>query len=238
MLCDGQIREVDASRRLDQTEANYLEVIRRKTASLIGLVPAGGDDVGRASRARGHPRGVRESLGLAFQLSDDIMDITSSQLELGKEPGVDMKEGVYTLPVLHALRTSPDREELARILSTGADGELDRALEIVWTETRSSMRAAVREEVARAVTLVERLPARPAQHALVQLARFLSARCGADRRAGDGARTGLRERGILLGSALGKTFTSVPDYYSSYGVVLAVGPRERSSSRWRSRPRS
>ena len=73
-----------------------------------------------------------ESLGLAFQLSDDIMDLTSSQLELGKEPGVDLKEGVYTLPVLHALETSPHRDELARILSTGVHGELlDRALQIV-----------------------------------------------------------------------------------------------------------
>ena len=44
-----------------------------------------------------------ESLGMAFQLSDDIMDMTASQVELGKEPGTDLREGVYTLPVLHAL---------------------------------------------------------------------------------------------------------------------------------------
>jgi heptaprenyl diphosphate synthase len=123
-----------------------------------------------------------ESLGLAFQLSDDIMDITSTQLELGKEPGVDMKEGVYTLPVLHALETSPHREELARILTTGVEGELlDRALEIVaGGDSIEHARTAVRDEVARAVSLVERLPEGPAQHALMQLARFLSARCGAD----------------------------------------------------------
>ena len=67
---------------------------------------------------------------MAFQLSDDIMDITASQLELGKEPGVDMKEGVYTLPVLHSLAQGEDRAELARLLGQGAlDGErLDRAL--------------------------------------------------------------------------------------------------------------
>ena len=61
------------------------------------------------------------------------MDITATQMELGKEPGVDLKEGVYTLPVLHALAHDERREELARILGHGApDGEmLDRALEIV-----------------------------------------------------------------------------------------------------------
>jgi heptaprenyl diphosphate synthase len=182
VLCDGQIREVDASRRLDQTEENYVEVIRRKTGALIATscrlgammsdAPAEAVDVLEA---------FGESLGLAFQLSDDIMDLTSSQLELGKEPGVDLKEGVYTLPVLHALQTSPDREELARILAAGAHGELlDRALEIVADgPSIQHARQAVRDEVGRAVGLVERLEARPAQHALMQLARFLAARCGA-----------------------------------------------------------
>ena len=183
VLCDGQIREVDASGRLDQTEANYLEVIRRKTGALIATSCRLG---GLMSDARPEAVDVLgafgESLGLAFQLSDDIMDLTSTQLELGKEPGVDIKEGVYTLPVLHALRTSSDREELARILAAGANGELlDRALAIVVDGGAiEHARAAVRDEVGRAVALVERLPRGPAQHALVQLARFLSARCGAD----------------------------------------------------------
>jgi heptaprenyl diphosphate synthase len=183
VLCDGQIREVDGSRRLDQTEANYLEVIRRKTGALIATSCRLG---AMMSDARAEHVDVLEgfgaSLGLAFQLSDDIMDLTASQLELGKEPGVDLKEGVYTLPVLHALETSPRRDELARILSTGVHGELlDRALEIVADgDSIEHARRAVREEVERAVALVERLPSGPAQHALVQLARFLSARCGAD----------------------------------------------------------
>ena len=83
-----------------------------------------------------------DALGMAYQLSDDIMDITSSQMELGKEPGQDLREGVYTLPVLHALADDEHREELARILSHGSpDGEmLDRALEIVRSGGRSTPR--------------------------------------------------------------------------------------------------
>jgi heptaprenyl diphosphate synthase len=182
ILCDGQIREIDASRRLDQTAETYLEVIRRKTGALIATSCRLG---GMMSDARADHVDVLESfgesLGLAFQLSDDIMDVTSSQLELGKEPGVDLKEGVFTLPVLHALDHSPRREELARILATGVDGELlDRALEIVTDgPSIEHARVAVREEVERAVGLAERLPEGPAQHALIQLARFLAARCGA-----------------------------------------------------------
>src|SRR5438477_356750 len=44
-----------------------------------------------------------EALGLGFQLSDDIMDVISSERELGKEPAVDLRLGVYTLPVLHTI---------------------------------------------------------------------------------------------------------------------------------------
>ena len=136
VLCDGQIREVDASGKVEQTESAYLEIIRRKTGVLIatscrlgGMLSDATEDDTETLEAFG------ESLGMAFQLSDDIMDVTASQLELGKEPGVDMKEGVYTLPVLHALTHGEDREELARVLAHGApDGEmLDRALEIVRT---------------------------------------------------------------------------------------------------------
>jgi heptaprenyl diphosphate synthase len=184
VLCDGQIREVDASGKVEQTEQAYLEIIRRKTGVLIatscrlgGMLSDASDDDTETLEAFG------ESLGMAFQLSDDIMDVTASQLELGKEPGVDMKEGVYTLPVLHALTEGLDREELARLLAHGApDGELlDRALEIVRAGgSVEHARAAVTEEVRRAVGLARRLPDGPASQALVQLARFLAVRCGAD----------------------------------------------------------
>lgn len=182
VLCDGQIREVDTARRTDQTQGKYLEVIRRKTAALIATSCRLGAMMSDAPPE--HVDTLEDfgaSLGLAFQLSDDIMDLKSSQLELGKEPGVDLKEGVYTLPVLHALERSPDRAELARILHAGPHGELlDRALEIVTNgDAIEHARGAVREEVGRAVGLAGRLPEGPAQHALVQLARYLSARCGA-----------------------------------------------------------
>jgi heptaprenyl diphosphate synthase len=184
VLCDGQIREVDASGKVEQTEAAYLEIIRRKTGVLIatscrlgGMLSDASEDDTETLEAFG------ESLGMAFQLSDDIMDVTASQLELGKEPGVDMKEGVYTLPVLHALTEGDEREELARVLAHGApDGEmLDRALEIVRSGSSvDHARAAVTDEVSRAVGLARRLPEGPASQALVQLARFLAVRCGAD----------------------------------------------------------
>jgi heptaprenyl diphosphate synthase len=132
VLCDGQIREVDSSGKVEQDQEAYLEIIRRKTASLIGTSCRLGGMLSDATAEHTDVlEGFGHALGMAFQLSDDIMDITATQLELGKEPGQDLKEGVYTLPVLHALAHDPDRAELARILSHGPpDGELlDRALE-------------------------------------------------------------------------------------------------------------
>ncbi len=190
VLCDGQIREVDAAGSLEQDEDGYLEVIRRKTGSLIATSCRLGGVLSDAAPEHVETLGAfGESLGLAFQLSDDIMDITSTQLELGKEPGTDMKEGVYTLPVLHALHRGPDRQELRHLLAQGApDGErLVRALQIVRGEgSIGHARGAVGAEVRRAVALAVQLPDGAARDALVQLTRFLAIRCGADPGESDG----------------------------------------------------
>src|SRR5881398_1473348 len=101
-LCDGQVREVANAGNVDQTEAEYTETICRKTASLIATSCRLG---GMLSDAPADQVDVLDefgnALGMGFQLSDDIMDVIAPDTVLGKEPGVDMKEGVYTLPVLH-----------------------------------------------------------------------------------------------------------------------------------------
>lgn len=182
-LCDGQIREVEAAGRLEQSEQAYMEIIRRKTGALIATSCRLG---GMLSEATPEFRDVLgeygEALGMAFQLSDDIMDVIATTEELGKEPGVDMKEGVYTFPVLYALHRGPRKDELRALLEAGPpDGErLVRSLEIVRAdEGIAAARAAVVAEVDRAQALAGRLPESPAATSLSQLAEFLAARCGA-----------------------------------------------------------
>jgi heptaprenyl diphosphate synthase len=183
LLCDGQIREVEMAGRFDHSEDEYMEVIRRKTATLIATSSRLG---GMLSRA---PEEVVElldrvgmALGMAFQLSDDIMDVISSPEELRKEPGQDMREGVYTLPVLYALRDRQAGRELARILSQGPpQGErLRRALEIVRQDgSLGRAREAVTAWVRRAKAVAAGLPSGSPRDALVHVADYLARRCGA-----------------------------------------------------------
>jgi heptaprenyl diphosphate synthase len=183
-VCDGQIRDVSTAGSLTQTEEGYMETIRRKTATLIATSCRLG---GMLSEARPDHVDLLERfgevIGLGFQLSDDIMDVISTDDVLGKPPGQDLRQGVYTLPVLYALQDGPRGRELAGLLGEGPpEGErLDRALSLVASDgTLDRAREAVTREVRRAQRLAEGLPAGSPKDALLHLAVYLAARCGAD----------------------------------------------------------
>jgi heptaprenyl diphosphate synthase len=105
-LVVGQIRETVGPKPGVDPIDHYLAVLADKTGSLIataaqfGAMFAGVDpDTTDSLRAYG------EQLGVAFQLSDDIIDVVSGTEQSGKTPGTDLREGVQTLPVLYALRS-------------------------------------------------------------------------------------------------------------------------------------
>jgi heptaprenyl diphosphate synthase len=128
-LVSGQVAETLGPRPGQDPLAHYLHVVEDKTASLIatagrfGAMFAGapGDAVDRVCAAS-------HALGVAFQLSDDILDVASESAESGKAPGTDLREGVRSLPVLHALAAPPGRDgdRLRDLLSRG--GLTDEAL--------------------------------------------------------------------------------------------------------------
>ena len=182
-VTEGQIREVEAAGRIDIDQETYLGVISRKTASLIATSCRVG------GMAAGAPGGVIEilerfgrALGMAFQLSDDIMDLIADEATLGKEPGVDLREGVFTLPVIQALQGSEHRDELRQLLGEPSlDGErFARVIEIVRGDSAlDGARRAVAAEVRRALAEAGRLPSGAPRDTLEHLARFLADRCGA-----------------------------------------------------------
>ena len=183
-VCEGQIREASIAGRLDVDEAGYMDVIRRKTASLISTsCRLGGALSGAERQATDRLGRFGEALGMAFQLSDDIMDLVADRRTLGKEPGADLPEGVYTLPVIFALQDGRRAVELRRLLEPGPpdDARLPRVIELVTSDggNLDRARAAVGREVRLAKEEAVGLPSGTPRDALVHLAEFLAARCGA-----------------------------------------------------------
>jgi heptaprenyl diphosphate synthase len=104
-LCQGQVAEVRSAFEIERDEDDYLRGISNKTAALmstacrIGGLAAG---LGRAQIDALSEFG--EAFGMVFQIRDDVLDVVATESELGKPPGQDLAEGIYTLPVQRALR--------------------------------------------------------------------------------------------------------------------------------------
>ncbi len=121
-LVRGQVAETVGPRPGEDALDHYLGVVADKTASLIATAGRfGAMFAGAPAAVVRHIEAACKALGMAFQLSDDILDVASESGQSGKVPGTDLREGVRTLPVLHALRSvSTDGVRLRELLS-GAD---------------------------------------------------------------------------------------------------------------------
>jgi heptaprenyl diphosphate synthase len=121
-LVHGQIAETVGPRGSDPI-AHYLHVITEKTASLIATSARFGGLFSHAPAEYVEAlAGYGETIGIAFQLSDDLLDIASESVQSGKTPGTDLREGVPTLPVLYALAgddTDASAVRLREILAIG-----------------------------------------------------------------------------------------------------------------------
>lgn len=121
-LCDGQVRELEYVYRIDRTEESYLKSIDGKTASLLAAACRIGGIVGGLERDRiDNLTTFGRSYGMAFQVVDDILDLTATDEELGKPAGNDLIEGVYTLPVIRAMAHGEIGTELQQLLGRPID---------------------------------------------------------------------------------------------------------------------
>ncbi len=132
-LCQGQVAEVRAAFRVDRSEADYLEAIDGKTAALMSTAcRIGGITAGLDARAVEALTVYGEALGMVFQIRDDVLDVVSSEEELGKKPGQDLAEGIYTLPVQRAVVDADIGPMLRPLLGQPLDREtLDTARSLV-----------------------------------------------------------------------------------------------------------
>ena len=179
VLCEGQIRETVGPSENDDPVDHYLSVLAEKTGSLIatsgrlGSLLAGAEPAVVDVMTR-----YGATIGMAFQLSDDVLDVASETAESGKTPGTDLREGIRTLPVLYALRSDPALADLllGDLTSDAAHAAALTALRAhpVMSEARATLQSYADE----AKRIAADLPDTPARAALFALADFVVARTG------------------------------------------------------------
>jgi len=182
-LVTGQIRETVGPVGDADPIQHYLHVMAEKTGSLIATSGRFG-----AMFAGASPTVVEiltrygEVIGVAFQLSDDLLDIASESVQSGKTPGTDLREGVPTLPVLHALASDDPAEARLRELVSRPlvdDDEHAEALDLLRrSPAMVTARVTLQSYADEARSLLAELPEAPARAALQSLADFVVARTG------------------------------------------------------------
>jgi heptaprenyl diphosphate synthase len=174
ILCEGQIRETVGPEAGDPI-AHYHRVVAEKTGSLIAtsgrlgaLLSGTSPAVVEALTAYG------ARIGTAFQISDDLLDITSASGESGKTPGTDLREGIRTLPVLLA-----EQDGLVLPEDLSDDAVLDGALQrLRGSSAIDRARAELLAEAAAARATLVDLPATPSRAALEALCDYVVTRTG------------------------------------------------------------
>jgi heptaprenyl diphosphate synthase len=179
-LVEGQIAETAGPADGADPVAHHLKVLADKTASLISTsARLGSLMAGAAPDVVDTLASYGEVIGVAFQLSDDLIDVLSETGQSGKTPGTDLREGIATLPVLLA-REEGDRallDVLEADLSTDAAlGEALRLLRAHPSMERAKARLEAYAEEARGIALT--LPVGPSRDALVSLTDYVLERTG------------------------------------------------------------
>jgi heptaprenyl diphosphate synthase len=179
-LVEGQIAETAGPLAGADPVAHHLKVLADKTASLISTSARLGAMMAGADRAVVDTLSeYGEVIGLAFQLSDDLIDVLSDTGESGKTPGTDLREGIATLPVLLA-RADGDAA-LLEVLEAdlSSDEALADALRLLRRHpAMDQARARLETCVDDARRIAGSLPAGPATDALLALCDYVLARTG------------------------------------------------------------
>jgi octaprenyl-diphosphate synthase len=181
-VCEGEMMQVANRGNFDLTEAEYIDIITRKTAVLVeaschlGARYAGADE---ATLQR--LRTFGSSIGVAFQIIDDLLDLTGDESEVGKSLGRDLCAGELTLPLIHYLgRLDPARR--AQLVPTlrGADPQCCRnaATLLKQSDSLDYAHRVAREYVDIARQALAGLPPSPARDSLSAMAEFVLARRG------------------------------------------------------------
>ena len=180
-LCEGEVLQSQHAADKDTTRQDYLEIIYKKTASLISISASAGAVSVMASREDVEQmRRFGEALGMAFQIQDDILDYSRSA-QTGKPRNNDLREGKITLPLIEVLEqcTSAERLQIIDKLSQCAtdDSAVEYIQNIVEVTGGLSLAARTMQTyIDRAVAILSKYEDSPYRTALVNLCAYVAER--------------------------------------------------------------
>ncbi|MEV5412387.1 polyprenyl synthetase family protein [Thermopolyspora sp. NPDC052614] len=181
-LVRGQIRETVGPAEGEDPVRHYIEVLADKTGSLIATSGHFGALLsGAPAPIVERITGACEAIGVAWQLSDDLIDVAATADESGKVPGTDLREGIRTLPVLHVLASTDPADARLRELLAGPvpEDRVEEALALLRANpAMERARGELLAWVERAKADIAGLPDIPAKTALTALCDFVVERTG------------------------------------------------------------
>lgn len=178
-MCEGEIQQISTSFDVNQNIKDYFYRIKRKTALLIAAsCQLGAVACGAPRAVYGPLRRFGHNIGMAFQITDDILDMIADQQQLGKPIGSDLRQGIITLPIIYALKYSPDRSKLKDlVLENKSDEQVQEAIEMVKTCGAIEYSNKVAEMyISKAKDQLKQLPDKPVKRTFKMIAEFISIR--------------------------------------------------------------
>lgn len=179
-VCEGELLQLSNRGNFRLTEDLYFTIIDRKTAALTAVACELGALYADASpTVVQNLREYGRSVGIAFQIVDDILDIVGREEQTGKTLGTDARQGKLTLPMIHHLQAASNGSAERMLACLQTPQHQDRpALQQLLTESGSLeyARRVANDHVARAVASLLCLPAGPARTQMQNMAEFIVAR--------------------------------------------------------------
>jgi octaprenyl-diphosphate synthase len=176
IVCEGELQQIHHRGDYDLTQQQYLEIITRKTASLTGVCcKLGAHYADAGGESADALEGYGLNVGIAFQITDDVLDIIGSEEQAGKTLGRDLEKRKLTLPLIHCFAEAPPdaRRRLRDLLD--ADHQDRRAMRDLLLRTGSIAfaRQTARSYIQAAIGLLDIFPASDARDSLQRLATLI-----------------------------------------------------------------
>jgi len=182
VIAEGEVEQLTAQRQVDTDEDHYLTIISAKTAALFAAACRVAPVVAEASEEDEVAlEAYGRNLGIAFQLTDDLIDYASDAATMGKGVGDDFRDGKMTLPVILAYARGSEGDRAfwrsAMAGSRVSDEDLAHAIRLLRsTDALSDTLERARQYGRRAMDALARYPSSKAKSALIEAAEFAVAR--------------------------------------------------------------